>query len=159
MFSFLKIQSDGLSSDFVSGIYQAFRASLPVDENVSFREFSRWRQWWTDAGLAEHRPETPSTLQGALKLASSDLYPSVRTCLAILTVMPVSTATAEKSFSIMQRVKIYLRSTMVTERLSGLGVLNLYREKELDPDRIVDIFANNQNRRLALLFKDEHCNQ
>ncbi|KAH3695238.1 hypothetical protein DPMN_082695 [Dreissena polymorpha] len=73
--------------------------------------------------------------------------------------MPVSTATAEKSFSIMQLVKIYLRSTMVTERLSGLGVLNLYREKELDPDRIVDIFANNQNRRLALLFKDEHCNQ
>ncbi|KAH3852388.1 hypothetical protein DPMN_094895 [Dreissena polymorpha] len=28
------IQSDGLSSDVVSGKYQAFRTSLPVDENV-----------------------------------------------------------------------------------------------------------------------------
>ena len=46
-----------------------------------------------------------------------------------------------------------------TERLSGLGLLNVYREKELDPDRIVDIFANKQNRRLALLFRDEHYNQ
>ncbi|XP_060556589.1 52 kDa repressor of the inhibitor of the protein kinase-like [Ruditapes philippinarum] len=74
-------------------------------------------------------------------------------CLALLMVVPVSTATAERSFSTMRRVKSYLRSTMTTERLSGLGLLNIYQEKKLDAERIVDMFAAKKERRLALIFK------
>jgi hypothetical protein len=35
---------------------------------------------------------------------------------------------------------------MTTERLSGFGLLNIYPEKKLDAERIVDIFAVDYNR-------------
>ena len=42
---------------------------------------------------------------GYTKLQSEDLYPNVATVLTILLTMPVSTATPERSFSTMRRVK------------------------------------------------------
>lgn len=38
----------------------------------------------------------------------------------------MSTASAERSFSPMRRVKSYLRSTMYTERLTGLAHENMH---------------------------------
>ena len=67
--------------------------------------------------------------------------------------MPVSTATAERSFSVMRRVKTYLRNTMTTDRLSGLGLLNVCREKELTSDSVLDKFTIMKNRKLALIFE------
>ena len=67
--------------------------------------------------------------------------------------MPVSTATAERSFSVMRRVKTYLRNTMTTDRLSGLGLLNVYREKELTSESVLDKFTRMKNRKLALIFE------
>ncbi|KAH3847847.1 hypothetical protein DPMN_090181 [Dreissena polymorpha] len=40
---------------------------------------------------------------------------------------PVSTATADRSFCSITRVKTYLRSTMGMERMSGLALLNIHR--------------------------------
>ena len=42
---------------------------------------------------------------------------------------------------------------MGTERLSGLGLMNVYRDREISAERFVDKFANQQNRRLAFVFK------
>ena len=67
--------------------------------------------------------------------------------------MPVSTVTAERSFSVMRRVKTYLRNTMTTDRLSGLGLLNVYREKELTSESVLDKFTRMKNRKLALIFE------
>jgi len=67
--------------------------------------------------------------------------------------MPVSTVTTERSFSVMRRVKTYLRNTMTTDRLSGLGLLNVYREKELTSDSVLDKFTRMKNRKLALIFE------
>ena len=53
----------------------------------------------------------------------------------------------------MRRVKTYLRSTMSTQRMSGLGLLNIYREREINAERVVDVFARRKERRLALLFR------
>ena len=67
--------------------------------------------------------------------------------------MPVSTATAERSFSVMRRVKTYLGNTMTTDRLSGLGLLNVYREKELTSESVLDKFTRKKNSKLALIFE------
>ena len=66
--------------------------------------------------------------------------------------MPVSTATAERSFSVMRRVKTYLGNTMTTDRLSGLGLLNVYREKELTSESVLEKFTRKKNSKLALIF-------
>ncbi|WAR14709.1 P52K-like protein [Mya arenaria] len=149
----LLIQNDGLPRESINDVYQAFQACLDVDETIFVRECERWRMWWTDATLAVNRPAAPASLAESITLASKALYPSIRHCLALLMVMPVSTATAERSFSVMRRVKTYLRSTMGTERLSGLGLMNVYRDREISAERVVDKFANQQNRRLAIVFK------
>lgn len=97
--------------------------------------------------LAQHQPAAPCNLckQGPLSIG----------CLAVLAVMPVSAPTTERSLSVMRRVKAYLQSTMGTVRLSGLGLLNVYLEKEVNTECIIDIFANKQSRRLSHLFRDE----
>lgn len=62
--------------------------------------------------------------------------------------MPASTATAEWSFSMMKRIKTYLRSTMTTERLSALATLHAYREVEIDRQSVIRKFANDKSRML-----------
>ena len=64
--------------------------------------------------------------------------------------MPPSTATAERTFSIMRRVKTYLRSTMLTDRMTALALLNIYRQNDADIniEKVIDRFAQNKNRKM-----------
>ncbi|CAF4338066.1 unnamed protein product, partial [Rotaria magnacalcarata] len=50
----------------------------------------------------------------------------------ILWTIPVNTCTCERSFSTLRRIKTYLRSTTGEYRLSGLALLNIEREVEID---------------------------
>ena len=52
------------------------------------------------------------------------------TCLAdaINKTVPVSSATAERSFSAMRRLKTYLRSTMSTEHLNSIMTLHVHKD-------------------------------
>ena len=63
------------------------------------------------------------------------LYRNVNTILTTLLTMPVTTATLERSFSAMRRVKTYLRETMKTERLSALAQMYAYMDITIDEGR------------------------
>lgn len=145
------VQQSRLPDEQCLEIFEAFSSNLDVDQVTFMRECSKWRTWWTDPSLADTRPLAPSDLPSSLQLAET--YPCITTVFTLLLIIPVSTATAERSFSTMRRVKTYLRSTMGTQRLSGLGLMNVYREREILAERVVDTFANKKDRRLALLFK------
>ena len=47
----------------------------------------------------------------------------------LLLVLPTSSATAERSFSALRRLKSYLRSTITQERLNYLMLLHYHRER------------------------------
>ena len=66
--------------------------------------------------------------------------------------MPESTATPERSFSTMRRVKTYLRSTMKTERLAALALMHAYRDIAIDVEAVILEFCAKKNRRLAFEF-------
>ncbi|XP_053398293.1 zinc finger MYM-type protein 1-like [Mercenaria mercenaria] len=149
----VKVQRTNLPVENCRELFRGVQANLDVDEATCLRECARWRTWWTDPTLADGRPMATEDLSASLRLARKESFPNIRTCMMLLTVMPVSTATAERSFSTMRRVKTYLRSTMGTERLSGLGLMNIYQEQEINADKVVDIFANRKSRRLAFVFK------
>ena len=83
------------------------------------------------------RGEKPNNLEDTLSCTSEDLYPNVATMLTILLTMPVSTAPPERSFRTMRRVKTYVRSTMLIERLSSLALMHAYREMPIDPERVI----------------------
>jgi hypothetical protein len=68
--------------------------------------------------------------------------------------IPPTTCTIERSFSTLRRVKTWLRSTMTEQRLSGLCILSIHRQKIDDLNLIqgvVDEFSKNK-RNLQFLF-------
>ncbi|XP_073462545.1 zinc finger MYM-type protein 1-like [Aquarana catesbeiana] len=81
--------------------------------------------------------------------ALSSNLPDVCTALLLFLTLPVTVASAERSFSKLKLIKNYLRSTMSEQRLSGLAILSIEnaRAKQLDLNHIVDTFAELKARR------------
>ena len=69
--------------------------------------------------------------------------------------MPASNAVSERSFSVMRRVKSYLRNTMGQARLNHLMVLNIYKEQldKLDLMAIANEFVSGNEHRLRFFGK------
>ncbi|KAK0136706.1 hypothetical protein N1851_027113 [Merluccius polli] len=68
--------------------------------------------------------------------------------------LPVSTASCERSFSMLKLIKTAMRSTMTDERLSNLGVLSVEsrRARAINLDDFVDVFAKKHSNRRIKLF-------
>ena len=66
--------------------------------------------------------------------------------------IPVATASAEKSFSKLKLIKIYLKSTMSQERLSALSVLSIDAEigASVSYDTILKRFSEAKSRKVRL---------
>ena len=73
----------------------------------------------------------------------TDLFPNVWIALRIMLTLPVSVASAERSFSRLKLIKTYLRSNMGQERLSGLAIISIENEisSQMDYSRLIDLFA------------------
>lgn len=68
--------------------------------------------------------------------------------LKIFSILPVTTASVERSFSTLKRIKTYLRNSTSENRLNGLALLNIHRDIDLDINLLIDVFANKKERRL-----------
>ena len=88
---------------------------------------------------------TPQTLVETLDHANSQFYPGVYVALVTLLTYPVSTYTAERSFSSMKRLK-----SMTDERLSSLTILHIHKHKNVDIDSLVTEFVRLKGQSLAL---------
>jgi len=70
-------------------------------------------------------------------------FPEVCTALLLFLTIPVTSASAERSFSKLKMIKGYLRSTMTQDRLSGLALLSIEQEtaRKVNFDDLIDEFA------------------
>lgn len=68
----------------------------------------------------------------------------------ILTI-PGSSCTNERSFSLMKRIKTYMRSTMKQDRLNDIALLTTYKEaaNQINLDEVIDDFINKNGLRKA----------
>jgi len=62
------------------------------------------------------------------------------TILCVSLSMPVASATAEMSFSVLRRLKTCVSSTMKNDRLSSLGLMHIHRDVEVDLYKATDVF-------------------
>jgi hypothetical protein len=71
----------------------------------------------------------------------------------ILLTIPVTIALAERSFSKLKLIKIYLRTTMSQERLSDLAMISIENEylDKLNYDDLIEEFASKNARRSNFL--------
>jgi len=110
-------------------IYEADQADidLSLDSLEGFRrEVGKWRTRWA----ITKRNDLPTTLYTILDSVNPVLYPSTDTILCVLLIM--QSATAERSFSVLRRLKTYVRSTMKNDRLFSLGMMHIHRDFEVD---------------------------
>lgn len=74
-------------------------------------------------------------------LINCEFYLTVKNSIIIYMTIPSTLCPIEKTFSTLQHVKTWLRSTMCENRLSGLCMLSLHRKnlKELDlAEKVID---------------------
>ena len=69
--------------------------------------------------------------------------------------LPLTVASAERSFSKLKIVKNRLRNTMGDQRLSSLAIMSLEKEimDKLKVDDVIDRFAMKKDRRINLIYK------
>jgi len=78
-------------------------------------------------------------------------FPNACIAYRILLTIPVTVASAERSFSKLKLIKTYLRSTMSQDRLNGLAMLSIEKNmlEQLDYVNLIDIFASKTARRVV----------
>jgi len=115
-------------------MYQAF---IEDSHDKLRAEFELWKQRWHAAA------ELPKTALDAYTACNASLYPNLSILLQVLVILPVITATQERSFSTVKRLKTcYLRSSMGDERLTSLSLIHVHAQTmPIEPVEVVDKFA------------------
>ena len=77
------------------------------------------------------------------------MFSDVLKLLKIVLTIPVTSATAERTFSSMRRLKNYLRSSMTQKLFNNMMILHIHKDKtdELDLNVIAEQFINVNERR------------
>ena len=109
-------------------------------------QLEMWASKWDDV----KNEDCPSTAMETLDHVDAQFLPSIHALLQILATFPVTTCTAERSFSALKYLKNYLRTTMTEDRLTGLALMYVHRDVPIDIDDIIKRFAND-NRRLNFM--------
>ena len=78
-------------------------------------------------------------------------FPNAYIAYKILLTIPVTVASAERSFSKLKPIKTFLRSTMSQERLNGLAILSIEKGiiEQLDYTDLINSFAAKTVRRVV----------
>lgn len=104
----------------------------------------------------ESLPELPQTMMTAFELLTylsqnemCELYPNLWVALRIACTLPVTVASAERSFSKLKLIKTYLRSSMAQERLSGLAVISINNKvgQAIPYNDVISDFASRKARK------------
>lgn len=119
-----------------------------VSMNICLKaELFIWRNQWQ---LRENLPETAvEAIQHC-----TELFPNIKKILQLFPTLPVTSATPERTFSVLKRLKTYLRATMNEERLNGLALATINKD-ELEYENIekdiMTAFINKSPRRMKVV--------
>ena len=120
-----------------------------VDSEMLSSEKSIFENY--DCGDPCQRKNTAVMLKTMHQNCLHDILPVLYKVASILATIPASSCSAEGSFSVLRRIKTFLRSTMGQDRLSNIAVINIEREYpnktiQNDMQRVIDIFGRRSNR-------------
>jgi hypothetical protein len=83
-------------------------------------------------------------------LKRHDCFPNASIAYRVLLTIPVTVASAERSFSKLKLLKSYLRSTMTQQRLNDLATIALESEvlEKIDYKHIIEDFISRNTKRM-----------
>jgi hypothetical protein len=103
-----------------------------------------WRQQWSQNTI----PKPNSALDSLSH--RTNLRPNIKILLQLFATLPVTSFTPERTFSALNRLKIFLRSTMSENRLNGLAMANINKKEQFHESEIITEFARNSPKRMQL---------
>ena len=113
-------------------------------------ELHCWQMNWQHH-LREHGHTSLPSCHTMTIRHTSPMFPNMRAMVSILCTLPVTTCSAERSFSGLKRIKTAFRSCMSTERLLGLTLLHVHRDISINIAAAVDEFSHSQPRRMQMI--------
>ncbi|XP_003746175.2 zinc finger MYM-type protein 1 [Galendromus occidentalis] len=119
-----------------------YESDLSCSVNVAKAEFERWRAKWMEVP----QNGVPASAIDALNHCPAADFPKINILLRILATYPVTTASAERTFSSLRLLKTYLRSVMGEARLNGLASMSILRGIDVDPEEVIDSLASNARK-------------
>jgi len=140
-FTCLKNADEKKETEFKE-LLKTYSADIEADEVSAVGEFTIWHQ--------QVKNKNPKNATEAFINCNEEIFPTVHRLLKILITLPVTTATSERSFSSLRRLKTYLRNTTGENRLNGLAVMNIHRDLVVTTDEIIDTLAL-KSRRIKLI--------
>lgn len=124
----------------IKQLSESYAVDLECSSDVAVAELQVWYRQ-----LASMQ-QSPRNAVEAYELCSGDAFPCITKLLQIMVRLPVTTCSSQRSFSTLRRVKTYLRSTMGTDRLNGLALLNIHRDVRVGAASILDKLAEKPRR-------------
>jgi hypothetical protein len=139
----------GINVDDISEFAAMFASEFPDISKLKkeLKEFIRFAQHgdqYQDSTCIE------DVVTGMIKHDHAKIFPLTFKLYQIALVLPITTASVERSFSSFKYIKNRLRSTMGDERMEHLTLLYIHKAIELDLDAIIDQFKLQGKRRLDL---------
>ncbi|CAI6377592.1 unnamed protein product [Macrosiphum euphorbiae] len=141
----IPIHKDSYSTEAILNAAMFYDQDLLSNSDLVLKaEINLWKTKWNKI-----ETNIPHTAVTSLPYCE-EYFPNIKILLQLFATLPVSTATAERSFSTLRRLKNYMRSTMTESRLNGLFLLNIHKDKDIDIDKVVDQFSRKKRRRMQM---------
>ncbi|XP_065643035.1 52 kDa repressor of the inhibitor of the protein kinase-like [Hydra vulgaris] len=142
MISVVQCSRDTSWKDSIISFSDFYGTDLPNPLALS-GELDLWEAFWLN-----FKGDIPSNISKTLKAINFPGFENIKVCLKLLATFPLTSCECERSFSSLRRLKNYMRSTMVQDRLNGLALMNIHTEIVIDIKKVIDKFAT-INRRLT----------
>ncbi|CAF4343946.1 unnamed protein product, partial [Rotaria sp. Silwood2] len=102
----------------VIDVFKFYRSDLRSNNiDVVIGEFEMWQQKWKKIPERERPANIINTLTALVPV--KEFYPNLNCLFQIFAILPVTVATAERSFSTMKRIKTTLRNSISDKRLKS----------------------------------------
>ncbi len=137
--------SDNLNIESIKEAKQSllfWESDLPFPSSLQ-NELRQWRTLWQ----GQLGADIPNTFLLALGSCDSDSFPNIHQLLLISCTLPITSA-AERSFSLLRRIKTCLRFTTAEERMSDLGVIAMHYSERISVDDVCLAFTQTHAQRL-----------
>lgn len=119
-------------------------------QEIFIGEIVVWKFKWIQEQKTNVNFNPNKTVIDVFNECNEEIYPNVKQLLSILLTLPVTTASAERSFS-SRRLKTWLRNRMSEERLTGLALMHIHQNIEIDIEKVIDRFAKTKKRQLQFV--------
>lgn len=135
----------GKFNECIEGICKKYQNDINTeyfkDEMSQFISFAK-----------EEHVDNPIDMYKLLIGGLESTFPNVETILKIFLTLPICNASGERSFSVLKRVKNYLRNSLSQSHVTNLSMLFIENDilQSIDFELLIDKFANSKARKMPL---------